>query len=97
MMIRNLSWIEYYDAASVDEHRINFERGPVVGPCVHIHRNGVALVEVDLSAPAHHRVPGLLSIACFRGSSTGLWRKESSADIFACPHVARRHSYYRHA
>src|SRR6266404_7650381 len=97
MMIWNLRRIECYDAASVDEHRINFERCPVVGPRVHIHRDGVALVEVDLSAPAHRRVPGLLSIASFRSSSTGLWRKESSADISACPHVARRQSYYWHA
>src|SRR5882724_3103995 len=97
MMIWNLRRIECYDAASVDEHRINFERCPVVGPRVHIHRDGVALVEVDLSAPAHHRVPGLLSTASFRIGSTGLWGKESSVDIFGCHHVARSRSYYRDA
>src|SRR2546425_10605106 len=72
MMVRNLRWIECYDAASVDQHRINFERSPVVGPGINIHRERVALVEVDLAAPAHRCVPGLLTIACLRGSFDGL-------------------------
>src|SRR5437899_12501106 len=97
MMIWNLRWIECYDAASVDEHCINFERCPVVSPRVHIHRNGVAFVEVDLSAPAHRRVPGLVSTASSRIGATGLWRKESSVDIFGCHHVARVRGYYRDA
>src|SRR2546425_10208201 len=41
MMVRNLRGIECYDAPSVDEHRIDFERCPVVGPGVHIHSQWV--------------------------------------------------------
>src|SRR5262249_13209945 len=59
MMVRNLCRIKCYDAASVDEHGINLERCPIVGPPVHVHRDRVTLIEVDLAAPAHRRIPSL--------------------------------------
>src|SRR2546425_3380084 len=62
MMVRNLRWIESHNAPAIDQYRIHFERSPVVGPLVHIHRQRIALVEVDLAAPAHRCVPGLLTI-----------------------------------
>src|SRR2546425_11709736 len=93
MMIRNLCGIECYDAAPVDQHRINFERCPVVSPLVHIHSQWVTLIKVDLAAPAHHCVPGPLTIGCLHGGFARLWSEESSADIFVG--FVRRYGYYR--
>ena len=87
-MIRDLRGIECYDAAPVDQHRINFERRPVVSPLVHIHSQWVTLIKVDLAASAHNCVPGPLTIDCFHGGFARLWHEESSADIFACRHLA---------
>src|SRR5262249_3580795 len=48
-----------HDTAAVQEQGVNFERAPVIGPGVYVHRERIALVEVDLAAAAHYRVPRL--------------------------------------
>src|SRR6266480_2263296 len=58
MMIRDVGRVEGHDPAAVNEQGVHTQRSPVLGPRCHVEREGVALVEVELSAAAHGGVPG---------------------------------------
>ncbi len=57
MMEGNLGRIHGFDAAAVDEHGVNLQRGPVVHPGVRIDRQRVNLVVINLAAAPHGGVP----------------------------------------
>ena len=58
VVIWDLGRVERHDPAAVDEQGVDPQRGPVVDPRRHVEREGITLVEVELSAAAHGGVPG---------------------------------------
>ena len=57
VVIRHLGRVERHDPTAVDEQGVDPQRGPVVDPRRHVEREGITLVEVELSAAAHGGVP----------------------------------------
>ena len=66
VVVRDLGRVESDDAAAVQEHGIDLERGPVVGPGICVHGERVAFVEVDLAAAPHRGIPGFTVLLCPR-------------------------------
>src|SRR5207247_10121425 len=59
VVIRNGSRVKRDDAATVQEQRVQLERSPVCDPRGDVQRQRVALIEVELAAASHRRVPWL--------------------------------------
>src|SRR5205807_8442795 len=80
--------------AAVHQQRVAPQRGPIVGPRCHVEREGVTLIEVELSAAPHGGVPRrgrrrhMPAAAGVRGGSCGRGQGQEFSSIHGIPYRA---------
>src|SRR5215475_12263948 len=84
MVEGDLCRVECHDSPSVEQQSVNLKRSPVIRPGIHIHRERVALVEVDLPTAAHLRVPELTGPPEWAPVSAHHGCRRDSEEVPAC-------------